>query len=258
MQAGAVVPVDLLRDGAAGSACDAGLTSGSRLLLARCPQRVTGEAESPGQTAVGIGVPRRTRPGDGDANRSRPRQAPPGRLSHSLQGERSIEADIETGRVGLQLIGLPDTALLEARDQFRSAVINGGHDGPMLRIAVGLVARQFAEAGSGFDLGVAIAAAGAGFGRAVVPVQHAAEAAMVPSVQVISAPAFPLAYHGRAIAAAVWVLPAPAGAMIAAPRLGEVSAQHAAAAWLRRSPVCVTPSRSGAAMILTGALSLAL
>jgi len=27
---------------------------------------------------------------------------------------------------------------------------------------------------------------------------------------------------------------------------------------LRRSPVCVTPSRAGAAMILTGALSLAL
>jgi magnesium chelatase family protein len=31
-----------------------------------------------------------------------------------------VEADIENGLVGLQLIGLPDTALREARDRIRS------------------------------------------------------------------------------------------------------------------------------------------
>ena len=34
-----------------------------------------------------------------------------------------VEADIENGLVGAQLIGLPDTALREARDRIRSAVI---------------------------------------------------------------------------------------------------------------------------------------
>jgi predicted ATPase with chaperone activity len=35
-----------------------------------------------------------------------------------------IEADIENGLVALLLVGLPDTALREARDRIRSAIIN--------------------------------------------------------------------------------------------------------------------------------------
>src|SRR5260221_4933272 len=34
-----------------------------------------------------------------------------------------IEADIENGLVGLLLVGLPDTALREARDRIRSAIV---------------------------------------------------------------------------------------------------------------------------------------
>ena len=35
-----------------------------------------------------------------------------------------IEVDIENGLVGLLLVGLPDTALREARDRIRSAIVN--------------------------------------------------------------------------------------------------------------------------------------
>jgi magnesium chelatase family protein len=139
-----------------------------------------------------------------------------------------VEADIENGLVGLQLIGLPDTALREARDRIRSAVINSGHDWPMRRITVGLSPASLPKRGSGFDVGIAVAllcadevlseaslsgtvfvgelgldgriravsgvlpcivaAAAAGFSRVVVPVENAAEAALVPAVRVVSAP----------------------------------------------------------------------
>jgi magnesium chelatase family protein len=140
-----------------------------------------------------------------------------------------IEADIENGLVALLLVGLPDTALREARDRIRSAIINSQHSWPQRRITVGLSPASLPKRGSGFDLGIAIAilaaagvvpkdglagtvflgelgldgrirpvagilpsiaaAAGAGFGRAVVPAQNAAEAALVPSMRVISAEA---------------------------------------------------------------------
>jgi magnesium chelatase family protein len=140
-----------------------------------------------------------------------------------------IEADIENGLVALLLVGLPDTALREARDRIRSAIVNSQHSWPQRRITVGLSPASLPKRGSGFDLAIAIAilsaagvvpkdglagtvflgelgldgrirpvpgvlpsiaaAAGAGFGRAVVPRQNAAEAALVPSMRVISAQA---------------------------------------------------------------------
>jgi magnesium chelatase family protein len=138
-----------------------------------------------------------------------------------------IEADIENGLVALLLVGLPDTALREARDRIRSAIVNSQQSWPQRRITVGLSPASLPKRGSGFDLGIAVAilsaagvvpkdglagtvflgelgldgrirpvpgilpsiaaAAGAGFGRAVVARQNAAEAALVPSMRVISA-----------------------------------------------------------------------
>jgi len=140
-----------------------------------------------------------------------------------------VEADIENGLVALLLVGLPDTALREARDRIRSAVVNSQQSWPQRRITVGLSPASLPKRGSGFDLAIAVAilsaagvvpkdglagtvflgelgldgrirpvpgvlpsiaaAARAGFGRAVVPVQNAAEAALVPSMRVISADA---------------------------------------------------------------------
>jgi magnesium chelatase family protein len=139
-----------------------------------------------------------------------------------------IEADIENGLVALFLVGLPDTALREARDRIRSAIVNSGGSWPQRRVTVGLSPAILPKRGSGFDLGIAVAilaadgvlakdrladtvflgelgldgrlrpvpgvlpsvagAAAAGFGRVVVPPDNAPEALLVPDMQVISAP----------------------------------------------------------------------
>jgi magnesium chelatase family protein len=139
-----------------------------------------------------------------------------------------IEADIENGLVALLLVGLPDTALREARDRIRAAIVNSRQSWPQRRITVGLSPASLPKRGSGFDVAIAaailaadgalpgeslagtvflgelgldgriravpgvlpsvVAAAGAGFRRVVVPPQNAAEAALVPSMQVVSAP----------------------------------------------------------------------
>src|SRR6266853_1643958 len=68
-----------------------------------------------------------------------------------------IEADIENGMVALLLVGLPDTALREARDRIRSAIVNSGETWPTRRITVGLSPASLPKRGSGFDLGIAMA-----------------------------------------------------------------------------------------------------
>src|ERR1700753_3237146 len=68
-----------------------------------------------------------------------------------------IEADIENGLVALLLVGLPDTALREARDRIRAAIVNSGEAWPQRRITVGLSPASLPKRGSGFDVGLAIA-----------------------------------------------------------------------------------------------------
>jgi magnesium chelatase family protein len=67
-----------------------------------------------------------------------------------------IESDIENGLPGLLLIGLPDTALREARDRIRAAIINSGEEWPQRRITVGLSPASLPKRGSGFDVGIAV------------------------------------------------------------------------------------------------------
>src|SRR5712691_10407960 len=68
-----------------------------------------------------------------------------------------IEADIENGMVALLLVGLPDTALREARDRIRSAIVNSGETWPTRRITVGLSPVSLPKRGSGFDLRTVLA-----------------------------------------------------------------------------------------------------
>ncbi len=63
-----------------------------------------------------------------------------------------IEADIENGLVALLLVGLPDTALREARDRIRSAIVNSNQPWPQRRITVGLSPASLPKCGSGFDV----------------------------------------------------------------------------------------------------------
>ena len=139
-----------------------------------------------------------------------------------------IESDIANGLPCLLLVGLPDTALREARDRIRAAIINSHEQWPQRRITVGLSPASLPKRGSGFDLGIALsilaaagavpgaaidgvaffgelgldgrlrpvrgvlpamaAAAGAGFAKAVVAQANAAEAALVPGLRVVGAP----------------------------------------------------------------------
>src|SRR5205814_5434602 len=64
----------------------------------------------------------------------------------------AIEADIANGLVGLLLVGLPDTALREARDRIRAAIVNSGEDWPQRKITVGLSPASLPKRGSWVDL----------------------------------------------------------------------------------------------------------
>src|SRR5271170_2302646 len=68
-----------------------------------------------------------------------------------------IEADIQNGLPGLLLVGLPDTALREARDRIRAAIINSRQSWPQRRITVGLSPASLPKRGSGFDVAIAAA-----------------------------------------------------------------------------------------------------
>jgi magnesium chelatase family protein len=138
-----------------------------------------------------------------------------------------IEADIANGLPAMIMVGLPDTALREARDRIRAAIVNSGEKWPPHKITVGLSPASLPKRGSWFDLSIAVgvlaaagqvpraaldgamffgelgldgrlrpvrgvlpavaAAAGRGFRRVMVAEANAAEAALVPDVQVIAA-----------------------------------------------------------------------
>ena len=139
-----------------------------------------------------------------------------------------VEADIANGLPATIMVGLPDTALREARDRIRAAIVNSGQTWPPHKITVGLSPASLPKRGSWFDLAIAIgvlaaaaqvprtaldgvmffgelgldgrlrrvngvlpavaAAAQHGFTRVMVAEENAAEAALVPGVRVIAAP----------------------------------------------------------------------
>src|SRR5437868_1671595 len=83
-----------------------------------------------------------------------------------------VEADVGNGLAGIHLIGLPDTALSEARDRVRSAMINSHYPWPDTRITVSLFPAMLPKRGSQFDVAIAISILGA---AGVVPVERVAE-----------------------------------------------------------------------------------
>jgi magnesium chelatase family protein len=68
-----------------------------------------------------------------------------------------VEADIASGLPATILVGLPDTALREARDRIRAAIVNSGECWPNSKITVGLSPAALPKRGSGFDLAIAVA-----------------------------------------------------------------------------------------------------
>jgi magnesium chelatase family protein len=136
-----------------------------------------------------------------------------------------VEAALTSGTPGLHLVGLPDTALAEARDRVRAAILNSGENWPRRHITVSLCPASLPKRGSSFDLAIAasvlgaadavspvvcaglvmlgelgldgrvravpgvlpaiLGAADAGFTRVVVPSANEVEASLVPGVEVI-------------------------------------------------------------------------
>ncbi|MGH3827623.1 MAG: YifB family Mg chelatase-like AAA ATPase [Pseudonocardiaceae bacterium] len=68
-----------------------------------------------------------------------------------------IEAHIGPGLPGLQMVGLPDTALSEARDRVRAAVLNSGERWPPRRMTLALSPATLPKGGSSYDLALACA-----------------------------------------------------------------------------------------------------
>jgi magnesium chelatase family protein len=72
-----------------------------------------------------------------------------------------IEADLSSGLPAFVLIGLPDTALSQARDRVRASIGNSGTEFPGQRVTVNLSPAALPKQGAVFDLGVALAVLGA-------------------------------------------------------------------------------------------------
>ena len=89
-------------------------------------------------------------------------------LSFALLGIEAIpvavEVDLCPGIPCMEIVGLPDTAVREARERVRSALRNGGWGFPAQRITVNLAPAHTRKMGAGFDLAIAVGVlAAAGF-----------------------------------------------------------------------------------------------
>ncbi|WP_117210039.1 YifB family Mg chelatase-like AAA ATPase [Allorhizocola rhizosphaerae] len=137
-----------------------------------------------------------------------------------------VEAYLAAGLPAVILTGLPDSALYEARERVRAAIVNSGAPWPSQRISVNLLPAYIRKSGSAFDLAMALAvlggadelpmgplaqvlvigelgldgtvlpvhgvlpmvagAARVGVSRVIAPAANAAEAALVPGVRVMA------------------------------------------------------------------------
>ena len=69
----------------------------------------------------------------------------------------SIEVDLRRGIPLVEVIGLPDSAIKEARERMRAAIRNCGFEFPLERILISLSPADVKKEGAGFDLAMALA-----------------------------------------------------------------------------------------------------
>ena len=138
--------------------------------------------------------------------------------------EVTAEVDLRQGLPAFAIVGLPDTAVRESRERVRAAILNSGLEFPQKRVTANLAPAYLRKVGPGFDLALAVAllaasgqvpregldayavcgelalggdlrrvrgtvavsfgARRAGYSRLVVPVENAAEAAIVDGLEV--------------------------------------------------------------------------
>jgi len=68
----------------------------------------------------------------------------------------TVEVDIAKGIPGLDIVGLPDTAVRESRERVRAAIKNSGFEFPARRITVNLAPADIKKDSPGLDLPIAI------------------------------------------------------------------------------------------------------
>lgn len=136
-----------------------------------------------------------------------------------------VEVDFTNGLPGMTIVGLPDAAVQESRERVQTAIRNAGLDFPRKRVVVNLAPASVRKEGPAYDLPIALgvivlsgylshqavedtlvvgelsldglvrhtrgvisiaaAARAAGYKRIIVPETDAAEAALVPDLEVI-------------------------------------------------------------------------
>ncbi|HEQ1859704.1 TPA: YifB family Mg chelatase-like AAA ATPase [Providencia alcalifaciens] len=69
----------------------------------------------------------------------------------------TVEAHISNGLPGLTLVGLPETAVKEARDRVRSAMVNSGFEYPVKKMTVNLAPADLPKESGRYDLAIAVA-----------------------------------------------------------------------------------------------------
>ena len=67
-----------------------------------------------------------------------------------------VEVDISPGLPSFSIVGLPDTAVQEARERVRAAIRNSGCEFPLRRITVNLAPADVRKAGPSYDLPIAV------------------------------------------------------------------------------------------------------
>ena len=70
--------------------------------------------------------------------------------------EVRVEVHISNGLPAFTVVGLPETAVREARDRVRSAILNSGFDFPVRRITVNLAPADLRKEGGRYDLPIAL------------------------------------------------------------------------------------------------------
>lgn len=68
----------------------------------------------------------------------------------------TVEIDVINSIPGISIVGLPDTAVNEARDRVRSAVKNSGYTFPAKKVVINLAPADMKKTGTNFDLPIAI------------------------------------------------------------------------------------------------------
>ncbi|WP_314034076.1 YifB family Mg chelatase-like AAA ATPase [Dietzia sp. CH92] len=76
---------------------------------------------------------------------------------HGVGGQMvEVEADVGRGLPGVSIVGLPDSAVLQARERMRAAVTNSGLSWPAGKVVLSLSPAALPKRGSGFDLALAV------------------------------------------------------------------------------------------------------